>query len=164
LTIVDTAKWPEEYGKDQWGDESVAIIGSGASSIQTLPSMQPFVKHIDVYIRTGIWFVPILDNYGAGEVYTEEQRDKFRTDPKALLKHAKSLEDGMNSMWSMFFKDSEIQSGAQEMFKERMSSFIKDERLIKGYTPKFPIGCRRITPGKYHYSFYCKISKRPLEN
>ena len=28
-----------------------------------------------------------------------------------------------------------------------MAEFIKDERLLKGFTPKFELGCRRITPG-----------------
>jgi cation diffusion facilitator CzcD-associated flavoprotein CzcO len=28
-----------------------------------------------------------------------------------------------------------------------MAEWIKDERLLKGFTPNFAIGCRRITPG-----------------
>lgn len=35
----------------------------------------------------------------------------------------------------------------QEMFKARMAEFIKDKRLLEGFTPKFGVGCRRITPG-----------------
>lgn len=35
----------------------------------------------------------------------------------------------------------------QELFKQRMSEFIKDKRLLEGFTPKFGLGCRRITPG-----------------
>jgi hypothetical protein len=33
------------------------------------------------------------------------------------------------------------------MFGDRMAEFIKDDRLLKGFTSKFSIGCRRITPG-----------------
>lgn len=29
----------------------------------------------------------------------------------------------------------------------RMKRFIKDERLLEGYTPKWSVGCRRIAPG-----------------
>lgn len=109
--------------------------------------MQPYVKHIDVYIRTGVWFVSIAGNNGAAELYKEEQRKEFRDDPKALLRHAKYLEDQLNALWSVFFTDGESQKGAQKMFGDRMAEFIKDERLLKGFTPKFAIGCRRITPG-----------------
>lgn len=145
--VAHTAHWPKDYQKEQWKDESVAIIGSGASSIQTLPNMQPYVKHIDVYVRTAVWFISIAGNNGAGEVYTEEQRKEFRDDPKALLKHAKYLEDQINGIWDIFFTSSEGQKQAQKMFGDRMAEFIKDERLLKGFTPKFAIGCRRITPG-----------------
>lgn len=151
MTILDTARWPKDYQKEQWKDESVAIIGSGASSIQTLPNMQPYVKHIDVYVRTAVWFINIAGNNGAGEIYTEEQRNEFRADMKALMKHAKYLEDQVNGLWSMFFTDSEVQKGAQKMFGDRMAEFIKDERLLKGFTPKFQVGCRRITPGMFSF-------------
>jgi hypothetical protein len=77
----------------------VEIIGSGASFIQTLPNMQPYVKHIDVYFRNAVWFISIAGNNGAGEVYTPEQREEFRSDPKALVKHAKCLEDQINGLY-----------------------------------------------------------------
>jgi cation diffusion facilitator CzcD-associated flavoprotein CzcO len=28
-----------------------------------------------------------------------------------------------------------------------MAEFIKDKRLLEGFTPNFDIGCRRVTPG-----------------
>jgi hypothetical protein len=110
--------------------------------------MQPFVKHIDVYVRTAIWFISIAGNNGAGEIYTDEQREQFRADTKELVKHAKYLETEINALWSLFFTDSEVQKEAQKTFKNRMAEFIRDERLLKGFTPKFSIGCRRITPGE----------------
>lgn len=51
--VIHTARWPQEYHKQQWKNERVAVIGSGASSIQTVPTMQPHVKHMDVFVRTG---------------------------------------------------------------------------------------------------------------
>jgi hypothetical protein len=110
--------------------------------------MQPYVKHIDVYVRTAVWFISIAGNNGAGEIYTEEQRNQFRADTNALVKHAKHLESEMNALWELFFTDSESQKGAQKIFRNRMEEFIKDKRLLEGFTPKFSIGCRRITPGE----------------
>jgi cation diffusion facilitator CzcD-associated flavoprotein CzcO len=110
--------------------------------------MQPYVKHIDVYVRTAVWFISIAGNNGEGEAYTEEQRNQFRADIKALVKHAKYLENEMNALWELFFTDSASQKQAQELFRTRMEEFIKDKRLLEGFTPKFSIGCRRITPGE----------------
>jgi cation diffusion facilitator CzcD-associated flavoprotein CzcO len=145
--VADTARWPKDYQKEQWRDETVAIIGSGASSIQTLPVMQPHVKHIDVYVRTAVWFISIAGNNGGNEIYTDEQREVFRKDTKELVKHAKYLEDQINALWDLFFLNNEHQAGAQEIFRERMREFIKDDRLFQGFSPKFAIGCRRVTPG-----------------
>ncbi|RDL41003.1 Flavin-binding monooxygenase-like protein [Venustampulla echinocandica] len=145
--VIHTAHWPKDYQKEQWKDESIAIIGSGASAIQTLPNMQPYVKHIDTYIRTPIWFISLADNNGDVKEYTEEQRHEFKTDVKALVKHAKYTEEQINGLWDLFFTESETQKGAQMTFGSRMAEFIKDKRLLEGLTPKFGIGCRRVTPG-----------------
>ncbi|KAF1922619.1 uncharacterized protein M421DRAFT_96697 [Didymella exigua CBS 183.55] len=91
--IVYTAVWPEEYQDGKWKSDRVAIIGSGASSIRTVPKMQPHAKHLNIFVRTGVY---------------------------------------------------EGQNAAQKMFRERMKEFLKDERLLQGFTPKFEFGCRRI--------------------
>ena len=42
--VVHTARWPDDYRKEQWKNDRVAVIGSGASSIQAVPKMQPHVS------------------------------------------------------------------------------------------------------------------------
>lgn len=63
------------------------------------------------------------------------------------MAHAKDIEDQVNGLWGAFYSDTEAQKMGQEMFKQRMAEFIKDKRLLEGFTPKFGVGCRRITPG-----------------
>ncbi|ORY04951.1 hypothetical protein BCR34DRAFT_491184 [Clohesyomyces aquaticus] len=145
--VVHTAYWPEDYQKEQWKNDRVAVIGSGASSIQTVPNMQPYAKHMDIFVRTGVWFVHIADNSGTNHEYTDEQRETFRNDPQALVAHAKSIEGQVNGLWGTFYSGSEAQKGAQAIFKARMAEFIKDKRLLEGFTPKWEVGCRRVTPG-----------------
>lgn len=110
--------------------------------------MQPYVKHIDVYVRTAIWFAKIAGNDGRGKEYTPEEREKFRNDLHALVEHAKSIENQINDLWDMFFRDSEANKAFQIQFTARMEDLIKDKRLLEGLTPKFSLGCRRVTPGK----------------
>ncbi|KAL9108033.1 MAG: hypothetical protein Q9227_007139 [Pyrenula ochraceoflavens] len=152
--IIHTARWPKEYQKEQWKEDRVAVIGSGASSIQTVPNMQPHVKHMDVFVRaaneaiqTGVWFVEIANNFGQNHEYTPDHKDSMRRNPAELVEHAKSIEDQINGLWGGFFKNSRRQDEIQKIFRERMAEWIKDERLLEGFTPKFGIGCRRITPG-----------------
>ncbi|KAK5129827.1 hypothetical protein BJ546DRAFT_1060466 [Cryomyces antarcticus] len=145
--VCHTARWPKEYQKEQWKNDRVAVIGSGASSIQTVPTMQPFAKHLDVFVRTGVWFVQIANNFGANHEYTDEQKEEFRRNPKALVEHARSIEDQVNVLWGTFYQGSEMQAVVQKMFKDRMADFIKDKRLLEGFTPTWGVGCRRVTPG-----------------
>jgi cation diffusion facilitator CzcD-associated flavoprotein CzcO len=43
--VMHTARWPEKYWEDEWKQDRVAVIGSGASSIQTVPAMQVSLTH-----------------------------------------------------------------------------------------------------------------------
>lgn len=62
--LVHTARWPDQYGATEWMKDRVAVIGSGATSIQTVPTMQPHVKSMDVFVRTPVWFAEIADHAG----------------------------------------------------------------------------------------------------
>ena len=64
------------------------------------------------------------------------------------MAHAKDIEDQVNGLWGMFYSDTEAQQMGQEMFRQRMSEFIKDKRLLDGFTPKFGLGCRRVSTRK----------------
>jgi hydroxyversicolorone monooxygenase len=75
-----------------------------------------------------------------------------------LIEHAKSIESQINGRWGTFYKSSPGQDAAQKYIRERMSSIIKDERLLKGFTPAFDIGCRRITPGDPYMQYVYFIS------
>jgi hydroxyversicolorone monooxygenase len=144
--IVHTARWPTDYQSEQWKSDRVAVIGSGASSIQTVPTMQPHAKHLDVFVRTPVWFVQIANNFGANHAYTDDQRQSYR-DPYQIVEHAKSIEDQVNGLWGTFFKNASAQKEGQKALKARMAEFLKDERLLEGFTPSWGIGCRRVTPG-----------------
>ena len=78
--VFHTARWDKNYQKEEWAKDRVAVIGSGASSIQTVPNMQPHTKHLDVFVRTGVWFVEIAGNYGQNKEYDEKERDTFKSE------------------------------------------------------------------------------------
>lgn len=62
--LIHTARWPDDYTSEQWRNERVAVLGSGASAIQVVPTMQSDVKHMDAFIRTPIWFAEIAGHGG----------------------------------------------------------------------------------------------------
>jgi len=38
--LLHTARWDPKYQAEQWKGQSVAVVGAGASSVQTVPGMQ----------------------------------------------------------------------------------------------------------------------------
>ncbi|KKK22268.1 sterigmatocystin biosynthesis monooxygenase stcW [Aspergillus ochraceoroseus] len=146
--VIHTAGWPDDYREQQWKDDRVAVIGSGASSVQAVPGMQPHTAHLDVFVRTGVWFGVLAGNNGTqARVYSNDECAEFRKNPKTLVEHAKSIEAEVNGMWGAFYSDSMAQKMASGYFRKRMADIIKDEELLRGFTPTFGFGCRRITPG-----------------
>ena len=110
--------------------------------------MQPHAKHLDVFVRTAIWFGVLAGNSGTqAKEYTPEEREEFRRNPSALVAHAKAIDDSVNGTWGAFYRGSKAHEMASGYFRKRMGEMIQDDRLREGFTPKFGFGCRRITPG-----------------
>jgi cation diffusion facilitator CzcD-associated flavoprotein CzcO len=56
--LIHSARWDHDY--DLTG-KRVAIVGTGASAVQIIPSIAPQVAQLDVYQRTPIWVSPKFD-------------------------------------------------------------------------------------------------------
>ncbi len=139
--VIHTAAWPQDYQKEQWANERVAVLGSGSSSIQTVPGMQPYVKHMDVFVRTPTWFLEIVGYNGNNIDISQEERNEFRKNPQKMVNHAKWIEAQQNGLWKAFLKGTPEQEMVKGMLEARMKELIKDERLLKGFTPNFAAGC-----------------------
>ncbi|GME64935.1 hypothetical protein GTA08_BOTSDO02290 [Neofusicoccum parvum] len=145
--VIHTAGWPDDYREEHWKGQNVAVIGSGASSIQVVPTMQKHVKHMDVFARTPNWFVEIAGHHGNNRRYDPSERERFRKNPEELLRHIKETELMYNAHWDNAIMGTELQKEVIEKTAKRMKDIVKDDTLLKGITPSFPVSCRRITPG-----------------
>jgi cation diffusion facilitator CzcD-associated flavoprotein CzcO len=145
--IIHSSAWPLDYQKEQWQKERIAVIGVGASSLQIVTAMQPYAKHIDVFVRTGTWFSRIAENFGEYNPYSEDERASFRQDPETLVSHTKKIEEDLSICLDIQIAGSEAQEGATNWTRTHMREHLKDDRLYYGFVPSFGLGCRRITPG-----------------
>ena len=57
-TVMHSARW--DHQEDLSG-KRVAVVGTGASAVQIIPSIAPEVEHLTVLQRTPIWCLPKLD-------------------------------------------------------------------------------------------------------
>lgn len=56
--VMHTARWDHDVAL---AGKRVAIIGTGASAVQIIPSIAPEVEHLTVFQRTPIWCLPKAD-------------------------------------------------------------------------------------------------------
>ena len=118
-------------------------------------------------MRTPVWFVQILENYGNNYecnenpclhtlasrfppsikllIYatpstdTEEQRTFYRENPDKLVAHIKELEDGFNARFQHNIIGTPEQKALAKMVETRMREKIQDERILKGLATKLTI-------------------------
>ncbi|KAK2772208.1 phenylacetone monooxygenase [Colletotrichum kahawae] len=157
--LIHSANWPS--GFDHSGLK-IAVIGNGSSGVQILPEIQPDVKELVHFVREPTWVVPgrlqLLAQGAAGGIlgevgmrenadFTEAQIERFKTDRIFYRKFVKAVEEVVNGNFPITLKDTEFAASVQEKATEYMKEALGgDERLCNAIIPKFPLGCRRLTP------------------
>ncbi len=82
-TMFHSSRWNRDH--DLTG-RRVAVIGTGATAIQVVPAIARRTGHLMVYQRTSAWILPRKN-----EMFTDEQKQVFASDPDALTRHRDEL-------------------------------------------------------------------------
>lgn len=127
--VLHTAAWDSSYTQDQWKDDKVAVIGLGSSAIQVVYGMQPTVKHLDVFIRSGIWLVDLGPHTGFPTPFSDAERHAFRSDVSRHVGAIKTVENLLNDKWLRVSADAAGRKEITDRADVRMKSRIRDERL-----------------------------------
>jgi cation diffusion facilitator CzcD-associated flavoprotein CzcO len=138
-TVLHTARWDHEH--DLRG-ERVALIGTGASAVQVLPSVAPDVAQMHVFQRTPIWVFPRGDR-----PIPPALRALFRRVPAAQLAVRAALaafSDGV--LWFGVVQNRRFPWAARAV-ERRGRAFIRsqveDPELAAKLTPDYGMGCKR---------------------
>jgi cation diffusion facilitator CzcD-associated flavoprotein CzcO len=113
----------------------VAVIGSAASAVQSIPEIAKLAGDLTVFQRSANWVLPKQD-----VPHTDEQLDAFRTDPAALLEHHNGIMAFVGP--SVPFSNPEI-NGAAEWVAACAIEVVEDPEVRKKLTPTTPWGCMR---------------------
>jgi len=138
-----SARWDHDH--DLKG-ERVASIGTGASAIQLVPSIQPDVEQLHVFQRTPPWVFP----HSNRPIKPIEQR-LYRSFP-ALQRFVRGAVYTMRETAVLgFVKYPPLMKLAERVAKRHMRKQISDPDLIEKVTPDYTIGCKRILPSNKWY-------------
>ncbi|KAN0102792.1 FAD/NAD(P)-binding domain containing protein [Hyaloscypha variabilis] len=155
--LLHSASWDESY---DFQNKKVAVIGIGSSGIQIVPKIAPIASHLTSFVRSKTWISPApgINEPTENDPETDENHNyaphviqKFKDDPEFLLQHRRDVMDRRIDNFKRAHTASEHQRKAQELFKktmtERLGNSEKGRKLAERLVPKFPVGCRRQTPG-----------------
>jgi len=135
--LFHTARWNHDY--DLTG-RRVAVIGTGASAVQVVPSIAPQVAKLSVFQRTPAWVVPKLDGR-----YSERAQRLFARFPLALRASRFAKYALSEILGPMVFLDSPRLSAIGEgMSLRHLAAQVQDPELRRKLRPSFQFGCKRI--------------------
>lgn len=172
---MHSASWDHSV---DFKDKSIGVIGTGSSSVQIVPALQPEVKDMKVFMRSSTWISPPFGNTTLESLkddptdqpgkrqytFTEEEKQRFRDDPEYHLKFRKGIEAEINSLFAMFFQGSETSEMFRKVITEEMHRRIGpgNEELKKFIVPTWAPGCRRISPGDGYLEALAKPNVEPV--
>ena len=137
-----SARWDHDH--DLRG-ERVGVIGTGASAIQFVPSIQPDVEKMHVFQRTPPWVVPRFDHQ-----ITKPEHWALRWIPfaPAIVR------------WVLFwmmeirvagFRHPRVMKVADRIARWHLGRQVQDEELRRKLTPDYTMGCKRILISDDYY-------------
>lgn len=140
--MLHSANWDD---KVELAGKHVGLIGNGSSGIQILPAIQKTVSKLTTFIREPAYVSPSPGL--EGHTYTEEELLAFRENQEHLSEYRKSIESGMNAVWALFLKRTQLQNESREYTLKQMKLKLQNEYLESKLIPNWSLGCRRLTPG-----------------
>jgi cation diffusion facilitator CzcD-associated flavoprotein CzcO len=142
-TVMHTARGDHSW---QAAGRRVAVVGTGASAIQIVPSIQPEVEHLTVFQRTAPFVVPHTNHPVKPAI-----KAMYRLAP-ATQRASRTLVYWMREFLALgFVKNPKILKRAETAWRKHMESAITDPAMRAQLTPTYNLGCKRVLPSNEYY-------------
>lgn len=142
--MFHTARWNKNY---DYHNKRVAVIGTGCSAVQVIPSIQPKVAHLDVFQRTAAWVMPRHD-FSIGHQF----KSYLARFPQLQSAIRGMLYWGSEALAPFLILDSKWLSKPFEALAYRnLKKHVKDPELRDKLTPHFQFGCKRMIVSDDYY-------------
>jgi cation diffusion facilitator CzcD-associated flavoprotein CzcO len=131
-----TARW--DHGDDLSG-KRVALLGSGATAVQVVPSIQPKLAKLHLFQRTPPWVVPHMDH-----PVRPRLRALYRRVP-ALQGLSRAVIYGLReTVVPGITRDQRFLKGQAALARLHLRRQVPDPELRRRLTPDYHIFCKRI--------------------
>ncbi len=139
-----SARWDHNYSLE---GRRVAVVGTGASSVQIVPEIAKVAKHLYVFQRTPPWIVPRPDRLI--EVSEKELFARFRVTQEFVRRRIFLKRE----LATFGFTAAPQLLRLGEFFARRhLHGSVSDPELRRKLTPDYRLGCKRILLSNDYYS------------
>jgi cation diffusion facilitator CzcD-associated flavoprotein CzcO len=142
-TTFHSATW--NYDHDLAG-ERVAVLGTGASSIQLVPQIQPVVGRLHLFQRTPPWVLPHTDR-----PVTPTERAVFRRLPFIQRMVRIGVYWSREMVAVALTKFPKLTAGIGRLGREHLKKQVSDPDLRRKLTPDYDPGCKRLLLSDDYY-------------
>jgi cation diffusion facilitator CzcD-associated flavoprotein CzcO/acetyl esterase/lipase len=142
--IFHTARW--DHDADIEG-KRVAVIGTGASTIQVVPAIARRVGQLDVYQRSAPYVIPKKDR-----PYRAWEQRLFRWFPLAIRLARFNQWLFFEIFIAAFNQFRGIGRLGVRMFESNLDDQVSDPELKRALTPDHVLGCKRVLISPDYYS------------
>ncbi|MEM7434000.1 MAG: NAD(P)/FAD-dependent oxidoreductase [Myxococcota bacterium] len=137
-----SAEWPEGKALD---GARVAVVGTGASAIQIVPSVASAVDHMTVFQRSAPWVIPKFDTE-----YSRVAHWLYSRFPRLQRVARWFWRSQLESLVPAFTRQPPLTSRVMVRFftglvaVQRFLQLRGNRRLMEATTPDYPLGCKRV--------------------
>jgi cation diffusion facilitator CzcD-associated flavoprotein CzcO len=147
-TVFHSARWNHDHDLTA---ERVAVIGTGASSIQFVPRIQPRVSELQLYQRTPPWIMPHPDRR-----VTSAERALWRTIPRSQHLWRGAVYAARESMVLGLTIEPRLMSPLEKVARRHLRSQVPDPAIRRKLTPDYRLGCKRILVSNEYLPALCQ--------
>jgi cation diffusion facilitator CzcD-associated flavoprotein CzcO len=127
--------------------KNVAVVGTGASSIQFAPQIAPRVSKLHLFQRTPPWIVPRLDF-----AFSEKWKRRFRSVPVTRWALRQFLFWRQEVRVLGFLGNQTFRKKVEAISLRHLARQIKDPKLRAALTPNYQLGCKRVLVSDDYYA------------
>ena len=140
--VFHSAQWDHEH---DLSGERVAVVGTGASSIQFVPRIQPDVAKLHLFQRTAPWITPRPDR-----PLMRLERHLYRRVPAAQRLMRRAIYWG-RELYAIPMLRARLSPVIRAVAMRHLRSQVPDPQLRAKLTPDYAPGCKRILVANDYY-------------
>jgi cation diffusion facilitator CzcD-associated flavoprotein CzcO len=141
--IFHSARWDHSFPLE---GKRVAVIGTGASAIQIVPSIADEVDHLYLFQRTAPWVLPRPDRK-----ISRFEKQLFRRLPIVQRLYRTLLYWRLESRALVFTVWPRLGGFVEWLGRYNIRRAVSDPALRRRLTPDFPAGCKRVLLSNDYY-------------